>query len=100
MNSLVHTHQLDEADTLIDIFVSLILSILVKESDIYQTYQYLSRVISLMIPRRVGLVVSVSASHVVGRRPVRASAGSFKRPSKMVQNAFLHDTQSVRIGVW
>ena len=53
-----------------------------------------------ILPCRVGLVVSVSASHTGGRhvcsRPGRVIP---KNIIKMVQTASLHDTQRVRVGV-
>ena len=52
--------------------------------------------IKMYTPRRVCLVVSMSASHTVGRE---FASWPDHTIIKMVQNASLHGTQCVRVGV-
>ena len=52
-----------------------------------------------MKPCRVGLVVSVSATHTAGRG-LASRPGHTKDHHKMVQTASLHGTQCIRVGVW
>ena len=49
-------------------------------------------------PTRVGLVVSVSASHTIGRE-FDSRPGHTKDHHKMVQTASLFGTQCIRVGV-
>ena len=55
--------------------------------------------VSHLGPCRVGLVISVSASHTVGRE-FASRPGHTKDHHKMVQNASLHKHACIRVGVW
>ena len=62
------------------------------ESDMRNSIRWIT------LPCRVGLVISVSASHTVGRG--FASWPGHTKDIKMVQTASLHGRQCVRVGLW